>query len=200
MRLSTPIRIVAGALLAAALSGCGKFGEVNQGQVIEYRRAEGLITLISDSNYRDPDHPRFDILPPVTIRIPQDPGEMGAEPDAGSLLSLDSRSRRAVFFDSTAQTFRTVEVIILSEQSGVRPSDARMTNARLPAVDRVRKTITTYLPRERKLIAFAVPEPYYNLPDEAWKVGDEIRYYYKDPGRALRLMNVTRTDLDKAGK
>ncbi len=31
----------------------------------------------------------------------------------------------------------------------------------------------------------------------AYQSGDEIRYYYKDPGQALRLMNVTKTDLTK---
>jgi hypothetical protein len=38
------------------------------------------------------------------------------------------------------------------------------------------------------------------MPDDTWKIGDEVRYYYKDPAQALRLMNVTRTDLNKGGK
>ena len=32
------------------------------------------------------------------------------------------------------------------------------------------------------------------------QVGDIVRYYYKDPSQALRMMNVTRTDLNKSGK
>jgi len=31
-----------------------------------------------------------------------------------------------------------------------------------------------------------------------WRTGDVVRYYYKTPGQALRLMNVTATDLSKA--
>jgi len=198
MKLSARLQISVIAL--AGLSSCGGFGQVNQGQVVEYRRAEGLITLISDSNYRDPAHPRFDVLPPVTIRVPENPREMGPEPEPGKLLALDSRNGRAVIFDPGAQALRSVELTIVSERSDVRSTDARVAKAGLPLVDRTARTITTYVPRERKLITFSVPEEYLGLPGDVWKVGDEIRYYYKDAGRALRLMNVTRTDLNKAGE
>jgi hypothetical protein len=36
------------------------------------------------------------------------------------------------------------------------------------------------------------------MPAGTWRAGDVVRYYYKDPARALRLMNVTATDLAKA--
>ena len=67
-------------------------------------------------------------------------------------------------------------------------------------MDRTRKTIAVYSPRDRKLLVFAVPEEYYAMPDDTWKIGDEVRYYYKDPTRALRMMNVSKTDLNKGGK
>ena len=37
------------------------------------------------------------------------------------------------------------------------------------------------------------------MPAETWRCGDVVRYYYKEPGKALRMMNVTKTDLSKAG-
>ena len=183
-----------------ALAGCGGFGHVNQGQVVDYQRAEGLITLVSDSNYQDPAHPRYDVLPAVTIRTPADPQEMGPAPEAGKLLSLDCANRGAVFFDSSTQSLRTVPCTLVSERAGVSATDARVTSARFPLVDPKTGTMTAYAARERKLIEFSVPEEYRRLPVETWKFGDEIRYYYKDGGRALRLMNVTRTDLNKGGK
>jgi hypothetical protein len=36
------------------------------------------------------------------------------------------------------------------------------------------------------------------MPADTWRAGDVVRYYYKDPAQALRLMNVTRTDLSNA--
>ncbi len=184
----------------AALAGCGGFGHVNQGQVVEYRRDQGLITLVADSNYRDPSHPRFDVLPAVTIRTPEDPRAMGPEPEPGKLLDLDTSNRRAVVFDPATHGLRTVPYRLVSEQQGVSPTDSRVRNVKFPLRDPSKGTITVYWARTRMLVEFSVPEEFRNLPDDTWKVGDEVRYYYKNAWRALRLMNVTKTDMSKAGK
>ena len=75
--------------LALVLIGCGRFGQVNQGRVVQYDREKGLATFIQDSNYREPGKPRFDVLPPVTVSIPADPAEMGPAPEAGKLLARE---------------------------------------------------------------------------------------------------------------
>src|SRR5271157_3011166 len=110
----------------AVLASCGGFGRVNQGQVVEYQRSTGLLTLIGDSNYRDPARPRFDVLPPVTIQIPREPQEMGPEPAAGKLLQLDYANRRAVVFDAAARSLRTVAYTLISQENDVYPADARV--------------------------------------------------------------------------
>jgi hypothetical protein len=189
---------IAAVISLAALAGCGNFGRVNQGQVIDYDRASGLVTLIGDSNYRDPAHPRFDILPPVTIHIPEDRAEMGPEPEPGKLLHLDRQAHRMMIYDPGGN-IRAVSYAAISELDGVQPSEPRLGKAAYPIVDRDRKVITSYFLRYRKLMVFTVPAEYFDLPDDTWKMGDEIRYYYKDPRRALRLMNVSKTDLNKAG-
>jgi hypothetical protein len=66
-------------------------------------------------------------------------------------------------------------------------------------VDRAKKTITLYAAAEHTLITFAVSDDLLALPANTWRAGDVVRYYYKDPARALRLMNVTKTDLSKSG-
>ena len=53
---------------------------------------------------------------------------------------------------------------------------------------------------ERTLITFRAPDELLSLPADTWRSGDVIRYYYKQPDQALRLMNVTKTDLNKAGE
>ncbi len=187
-------------ILPVLLAGCGGAGRVNQGQVVEYERSKGLITVVQDSNYRDPSAPRFDVLPPVTIRTPKDPREMGPEPEAGRLLLIDCAHRRAVIFAPATQSLRSVAFELVSEQNGVLPSDSRVRATHFPRVDRATRTITVYSPHDRRLVAFIVAPQDVDLPEESWRFGDEIRYYYKDPGRALRLMNVSKTDLNKVGK
>ena len=174
----------------AGLAGCLRFGQVNEGRVIAYDKERGLVTLISDSNFQDPTRPRYDVLPPVTVKIPENPREMGPAPAAGKLMSLDAASRRITFYDSASQTFRTVDY-----QPGGEPAGGPY-----PAVDRQRKTVTLMVSSETRPLTISLPDELLSLPEDTWSMGDVVRYYYKDPGQALRMMNVTRTDLTKKGK
>lgn len=56
-----------------------------------------------------------------------------------------------------------------------------------------------YSPSDKMTVTFAASADLLALPADTWKSGDVVRYYYKEPGQALRLMNVTKTDLSKAG-
>ena len=69
--------------------------------------------------------------------------------------------------------------------------ESRAGCAATPIVDRENRKITLCIEGRSTLVS--VPETYLALPDDTWKVGDEIRYYYKDSARALRMMNVTKT-------
>ncbi len=193
-------RFCAAVLVLALLPGCGGFGRVNQGQVIAYDREKGLVTLISDSNYREPGKPKFDVLPPITVRVPENAGEMGAAPAAGRLMRLDTRTRHVVVFDSAAQDLKTIGYSPVEQHLRVAGDDGCLKAVAFPAVDRQRKTVTVYARREQALVTFTVPDEFLAWPEDAWREGDEIRYYYKDPAQALRLMNVTRTEIGKAGK
>jgi hypothetical protein len=178
------------AAAALAMAGCGKQGQVVQGRVITYDPQARQLTLI-----REPAGPAGSspgILPPVTISTPEDPDEMGPAPAAGGLMLLDSKNRRIVIYDRAAQSFRSVAYTPLEERYNVTKSPGR------PALDRVRKTITIYSAKDRSLITFAASDDLLAMPADTWRAGDVVRYYYKDPARALRLMNVTKTDLSKS--
>jgi hypothetical protein len=183
----------------AFAAGCANSGKVEQGRAIAFDKQNGVVTLILDSAPKS-DQPRYDVLPPVVVKLPVDPSETGPAPEAGKLLSFDTRNRTIVFFDQTSATVKTVSYLPVDEQNGVSRDDPRVAKAKLPAVDRQKKTVTIYSRRKKLLLTFAVPDEYLALPSDTWKSGDEIRYYYKQPGQALRLMNVSKTDLTKAGK
>ena len=180
------------ACVAAALAtaGCGKLGKVEQGRVITYDARTREVTLIREPAGAARSSPG--ILPPVTIETPENPDEMGPAPAAGGLLLLDSKNRRIVIYDRAAQAFRSIAYKPLEERHNVSKSPG------LPALDQVRKTITVYSVKDRSLITFAASDDLLAMPADTWQAGDVVRYYYKDPARALRLMNVTRTDLSKS--
>ena len=152
------------------LAGCGEFGTVNQGQVIDYQRDTGLVTLIPDSNYRDPAHPRFDVLPPVTVQTPENPKEMGPAPEAGKLLGVDTQAHRLMIFNSTTGRIEEVPYKELGPASACGPwwtANGKPS----PCAQGI----------SRSLMA-SVADEYLALPEDTWKAGDEIRYYYRDPG------------------
>ena len=185
-------RILLTAALALAMAGCTRFGQVNQGRVVAFDGERGLVTLVSDSNYMDPGNPRFDVLPAVTIRVPADRKEMGPAPEAGKLLRLDLAGGRMVVFDAAAGGFKNIPFQVAGRRDNARREEL----AALPAVDRAAGTVR--LAVKNAMVTLAVPGEYLSLPEDTWKAGDEVRYYYKDPGQALRLMNVTRTDIGKS--
>jgi hypothetical protein len=185
--------------LALAVS-CGTMGYVEQGRVVEFDSAAGVILLILDSNYKEPSTPRFDVLPPERVRIPQARNEMGPVPEAGRLLGLNWEQKQMLIFDPASQGLKNVGFQLLERFDGVRADDPRVAGMQLPAVDRQKGSVTLYEPRRRQLVTVAVAAEYLNLPAQTWRAGDEVRYYYKERGQALRLMNVTKTNLSQAGK
>jgi len=194
MRLIKTSLLLASLLCFTLLLGCN-FGEVNQGRVIEYDQAKGEVTYIRDSNYMEPGNPKYDILPPVTVKIPVDPKEMGPEPEAGKRMLLDYQNRKIVIYDTVSQDFLTINYTLIEQVDGVFRDDPRVSGKDFPIVDREKKTIAVYSPRQHELVTFSVPDEFFQRPDNTWKAGDEIRYYYKDPDQSLRMMNVTKTDI-----
>ena len=61
---------------------------------------------------------------------------------------------------------------------------------------RTRQLRSTHL-ATRNWSSSRVADEYFALPDDTWKAGDDVRYYFKQPGQALRMMNVTATNVMK---
>jgi len=196
-RQSWMILIAAAALLCA--TACGNYGKVEQGRAVAFDKQNGIVTLILDSAPQS-DQPKYDRLPPVQVKLPQNPNEMGALPEPGKMLYTDFDKRQIVIFDPQAVAVKSVSYTVVAQFNNVAKDDPRVTKVKLPFVDRQKKTITVYSRKKKILLTFAVPDEYLALPDNTWKSGDEIRYYYKQADQALRLMNVSKTDLTKAGK
>ena len=176
------------------LAGCGDLGEVEQGLVIGASGGDA-ITVILDSNPMDQNNPKYDRVPPVTVRLPQDPARMGPYPDAGKLVSVDTDAGQAVVFDAASNQLQTVPFELVEKVDNVFPDDGRVAEAGLPVIDRGAGTVKTYAPRSKQIVTMKLSEEYLGMAEDTWKAGDEVRYYFKDPGQALRLMNVTKTKI-----
>jgi hypothetical protein len=75
--------------------------------------------------------------------------------------------------------------------------DPLVKDKKLPAVDKDKKTITIYSGRQKLYVVVQVGDEFMKYPDAEWDAGDEVRIYYKEDGKALRFMNISKTDIFK---
>ena len=185
------------ALLPLALVlGCGELGKVDQGRVIAYDKTKGAVTLIQDKK-AEPGKPDYNSLPPHTYLQPQDPGEMGQEPKAGLRMKLDMDKKIITIYDPETKGFKDISFEIVEQKTGVAKDNPLVEGKKLPAVDKEKKTVTIYSGRQKLYAVITLPDEYLDRPPSTWDAGDEVRIYYKEPGKALRLMNISKTDIFK---
>jgi hypothetical protein len=183
-------------LTGVFLTGCGELGKVDQGRVIAFDKEKKEVTLIQDKK-ADIGKPDYSILPPHKYLIPTDPNEMGAEPKAGMRMKLDAEKKQITIFDPASQNFKTLDYTLVEQKEKVAKDDPLVKDKKFPLVDKEKKAITIYSGRQKLLTTFSLPEEYLSLPPATWDAGDEVRIYYKEEGKALRLMNITKTDIFK---
>ncbi|EKO39407.1 MAG: hypothetical protein B193_1887 [Solidesulfovibrio magneticus str. Maddingley MBC34] len=190
------------ALPVVFLAGCVDYGKVDQGRTVAVDKEKKTVTFIRDKA-NDAQKPDYTYLPALTYAIPTNPAEMGAEPKAGLRMKLDADKSQIVLYDPKKQSFETINIQIVDKQEGIDGKhplvyDAAADKAKqFPALDKDKKTVSIYSGRQKLLVTFLVPEQYESLPASAWDSGDEVRVYYKEDGKAIRLMNVTKTNIFK---
>ena len=164
--------------------------------MIAYDAEKKEVTLIQDKK-ADIGKPDYTELPPHKYLIPTDPSEMGAVPKAGLRMKMDPEKKQITIFDPASQSFKTLDYTLLEQKEKVDKEDPLVKGKKFPLVDKEKKAITIYSGRQKLLTTISLPDEYLSLPASTWDAGDEVRIYYKDPGQALRMMNISKTDIFK---
>jgi hypothetical protein len=175
--------------------GCGEMGKVEQGRVIAFDKAKETVTFIVDTKH-DTANPDYSGAP-LTFALPKDPMERGEDPKAGLRMKLDTKTREIIIYDPASQGIKKITYTLIDQKENVAKDSPLVAGKKFPMVDKDKKAITVYSGRQKLLVTFSVPEEYLALPDNTWEAGDEVRIYYKQPGKAARFMNITRTDIFK---
>ncbi|MGE5256973.1 MAG: DUF4881 domain-containing protein [Hyphomicrobiales bacterium] len=178
------------------LFGCAEEGKVDQGRAVAFDKDKKQVTIIRDKK-ADAQSPDYSYLPPITYNLPVDPAETGPEPAVGGRMKLDAEKNQIVVFDSKAKNFKTIDFKPVEKKDGIERQDPLVQGKKFPAVDKAKQTVSIYSGRQKVLITFSVPEEYMAWPESMWDAGDEVRIYYKEEGKALRFMNVSKTDIFK---
>jgi len=175
--------------------GCGELGKVDQGRVIAFDKDKETVTFIIDVKH-DPANPDYSGAP-VTFALPKNPAERGEDPKAGLRMKLDTKTREIIIYDAALQGFKKINYNLIDQKENVGKDSPLVAGKKFPMVDRNKKAITIYSGRQKILTTFSVPDEYLTLSENTWEAGDEVRVYYKEPGKCLRFMNITRTDIFK---
>jgi hypothetical protein len=187
------------ASLAAALLlggfGCGEQGKVDQGRVIAFDKTKETVTFIIDVKH-DTANPDYSGAP-VTFTLPKDPMERGEDPKPGLRMKLDTKTREIVIYDMLTRGMAKINYTLIDQKENVGKTSPLVEGKKFPLVDKEKKAITVYSGRQKLLVTFSVPDEYLALPSSTWEAGDEVRIYYKEPGKAARFMNITTTDIFK---
>ena len=183
------------ATLLLGAFGCGEQGKVDQGRVIAFDKDKETVTLINDVKH-DAANPDYSGAP-VTFALPKDPAERGEDPKPGLRMKLDTKTREIVIYDMLTKGMAKITYTLIDQKENVGKNSPLVEGKKFPIVDQEKKAITVYSGRQKLLVTFSVPEEYLALPANTWEAGDEVRVYYKEPGKALRFMNITKTDIFK---
>lgn len=190
---------IAGFVMTAALMmtvACNEMGKVTQGRVIAFDKEAKNVTFLEDKS-NDPKKPDYSVLPPKVFSLPVIQSEMGPAPSVGQRLKLDTDKNTITIYDIAAQQIKEIPYISIDKKEKVKKDNPLVKDKKYPIVDKTAKTIEIYSKRQEILVKFSLPEEYFAMKDETWAAGDEIRIYYKEPGKSERLMNISKTDIFK---
>ncbi|MDW8136326.1 MAG: DUF4881 domain-containing protein [Thermodesulfobacterium sp.] len=189
------ITFIGGIIALIALSP-KEFGQVVQGRTIDYDEKNMIVTVVLDAR-QDAKNPDYSILPPVKFKLPEKDYMRGPIPKAGKRIKLDLDKKEVVIFDDATQNFLHIPIEIVEKKTGIRKDDPLVKDKKFPIIDKEKSTVTTYSARLQTYIIFRVPQEHIDRPPITWEAGDEVRIYYREPGKAHKFMNVSKTDIYK---
>ena len=193
------------ALMGLALAGCGEYGQVEQGRTVGFDKEAATVTIIKDNGIDDR-NPQYTVLPPHTFQLPADPAERGADPAVGLRVNLDAKNNIITMYNPKTQQFDKLPFTMVQKEENVNVRrqhplvyDAATKKARtFPVVDAEKKTVTIYSGRQQLYTVIKLSdEDFAKYGEKDWAAGDDVRIYYKESGKALRFMNVSKTDITR---
>ena len=200
-KILLPLLVIA----TVGLYGCQEYGKVEQGITVNFDKAAKKVTILKDVT-GDTVKPVYTNIPAITVALPVDPQETGADPKAGLCIALDADAKIITMYNPQTDKLEAIPFEIVDQHKGVDVNKKHVlvfdtaTNKprEFPVINEAERTMTIYSKKQQLLVTIKVAESdFARYQAKDWTFGDEVRYYYKDPAQALRFMNITKTDIFK---
>jgi hypothetical protein len=198
-------------LACLMLAGCGEYGKVEQGTVMI--AGKDKVTIIVDNNM-DPKKPA-DYTSKIELHewvLPPVGDERGAEANAGLCLHLDVAKKVITMYNPREKKIEKLSFEVINDITrGIRLNRRNevlhnvkviRAAADFPVVDEANKTVQLFYRRlegnQSRLTTIKLADAdFAKFQKKEWGAGDEVRIYFKEPGKALRFMNITKTDITR---
>ena len=193
-------------LASLVLAGCGEHGKVEQGRTVAFDKNKAEVTIIVDSNIDLKKPPNYATLPAHVYAMPSDPNERGQDPVPALRMNFDVEKKIITMYNPQTKAFENLPFEVVADHKSVDVRrrhplvwDAAAGKAiQFPKVDAANRTVEIYSRRQLRLTTIKLSEAdFAKYKDKDWDAGDEVRIYYKEQGKSLRFMNITKTDITR---
>jgi hypothetical protein len=194
------------------LAGCGDYGKVDQGVVVAFDKEKSTVLIVPDTNTELSKPGKYNILPVREYKLPEDPLERGADPSPGLRTSIDIEGKTITMYNPEKKAFDVIPILEVVEDNRnvdvrrrhkqvweINPATGRGAPKKFPIINREKQTIELYAIdlKRHTIIRLAEEDKERYKEDWMWNSGCEVRMYYREPGKSLRFMNITKTDITR---
>ena len=183
--------------LSTFLTACNFEGGVEQGRCVAFNPEAKTLTIVVDVTH-DQFNPHYS-GGVHTYKLPAEARDMGPVPAVGGRLMVDLEKSSLLLYDPASKSVKELPVQFTDVEKNIGAKHPKVAGKTFPVVDKEKQTVTVYSKRLQALITFKVPAPALDLPPYVWTAGDEMRIAYRnaDKAQAMRIMNVTKTNIFK---
>ena len=197
MKIRNLVLMLAMAFSVALLTGCNFDGGVEQGRCVAFDATAKTLTIVVDVTH-DQFNPHYS-GGTHTFKLPAESKDMGPNPSVGGRLMIDLVKNTVLIYDQKTNSVRELAVQFTDVEKNVNSDHPKVKGKTFPIIDKDQQTVTVYSGRQKSLITFKIPAEAQDYPAYVWTAGDEMRIAYRnaDKGQAIRIMNVSKTNIFK---
>ena len=197
MKIRNLMLMLAMAFSVALLTGCNFDGGVEQGRCVAFDANAKTLTIVVDVTH-DQFNPHYS-GGTHTFKLPVESRDMGPNPSVGGRLMIDLAKNTVLIYDQMTNSVRELAVQFTDVEKNIGSDNPKVKGKTFPIIDKDQQTVTVYSGRQKSLITFKIPAEAQDYPAYVWTAGDEMRIAYRnaDKAQAMRIMNVSKTNIFK---
>jgi hypothetical protein len=164
--------------------------ETQQGRTIVFDQSAKTILILPNKSgdIKSTDY----VLPAVSFTLPADPAAIDIQPVAGGRMRLDLEKNFVRIYNPATANYEEIPIQVINIVKDITAEHELVKGKSFPIIDKEKKTITEWSPRQGLVATFTADDKYMAMPPGTWVAGNEVLIHYTTPGKADRIENLTK--------